>query len=342
MHTWINDYSETAHPAVLEALLRASKEQNPGYGTDAHCEHAASLIRSHFGCEEGAVFFLPGGTAANLNVISFLLRPWQAVIAPRSGHIATHETGAIEGCGHKVLTVYSSDGKLRPQDVLDIRKEHIDEHMVEPAMVYVSQPTEWGTLYTKEELTALSDCCRQQGLFLYLDGARLAMALSAPESGLSPEDLPALCDAFSIGGTKCGLLFGEAVVFPDPALAESFRFHMKRHGSMMSKGFLLGIQFEALFTDGLYEQLGAHANQMAARLHAIFQKHHLPLLPGTCANQVFVTLPNELAAKLNREFPATAWDTPDNGHIVLRYCASWATTPEQIDAFGEAVARCIV
>ncbi len=256
MYFFRNDYSEGALPQVLDALNQTNALSTVGYGLDPFCAEAASSIRRRFACPDAAVHFLMGGTQVNLTAISALLRPWEAVIAASSGHIAVHETGAVEATGHKVCTVPSGDGKLRPEQIRAVCAAHTDEHMVLPKLVYVSDSTELGTVYTRRELEALSETCRALGLALYLDGARLAVALDA--SDVRPEDLPALCDAFYIGGTKNGLLFGEALVVVREAWKSNFRHAVKQRGGMLAKGRLLGVQFQALLQDDLWLRSAAH------------------------------------------------------------------------------------
>ena len=261
-----NDYSQGAHPEVLEALVQTNLAYADGYGLDPYCVRAADLIRMRTGAPDADVHFLPGGTLMNLTAIAAFLRPHEAVIAPESGHICVHETGAIEATGHKVIHVPSADGKLRPEQIHEVMVFHEDEHYVKPRMIYISDSTETGLIYTKGELAALKAACEAHGLLVYLDGARLAMALTAPGNDLAMTDLPGLTDAFYLGGTKCGLLFGEALVLCNDALKEDFRFLIKQRGGLLAKSRLMGVQFAALLEGDLYFRNGAHANRMAARL----------------------------------------------------------------------------
>ena len=267
-----NDYSEGAHPNVLRALCDTNLCSTPGYGLDDDCRRAADAIRARFACPDADVHFLVGGTQTNQLAAAAFLRPWEAMVAADTGHINVHETGAIEATGHKVIAVPGADGKLTPAAIADAAAQHCaapgvyDEHMVLPRMVYVSDATELGTVYTRAELTALRAACDAHGMYLYLDGARLAQALTAAGSDLQPEDLPRLCDAFYIGGTKNGLLFGECLVITNPALMPTFRFALKQGGGMLAKGRLLGVQFGALLEDDLWLALGRRENQLAARL----------------------------------------------------------------------------
>ena len=238
-----NDYSEGCLPEVLDALTKTNFEATTGYGEDEYCRDAANKIRAVFGCPDADVHFLVGGTQTNQTAISAFLRPWEAAVGTHLAHIATHETGSIEATGHKVLTACAPDGILTPEMVRDIVAVHDSEHMVKAKLVYISDSTEVGTIYSKAQLTALHDCCRELGLYLYLDGARLASALTSPANDVAPEDLPKLCDAFYIGGTKNGALFGEALVIVNDALKPDFRYGLKQHGGMLAKGRLLGVQF---------------------------------------------------------------------------------------------------
>ena len=335
-----SDYTEGCHPKILEALAATNMEQHPGYGADAHCARAAALIRSACEAPDADVHFLTGGTQANTVVIAAALRPWEGVLSAESGHIACHETGAVEAAGHKVLTLPHHDGKL---DVSELRAaisaarcDPNAEHIVQPGMVYVSQPTEFGTLYTRAELEAVSAVCREAGLPLYLDGARLGCALAAvPE--LTLPDYARLCDVFTIGGTKLGCLFGEAAVICADALKPCFRNVMKQRGGMLAKGRLLGVQFETMFTDGLYLTCGRHAVDAARRIKAALLEKGLPMPLDSPTNQLFVELTRAQRAALERDFALGVWDTTGGETDVLRICTSWATTEEETDALIEAI-----
>ena len=335
MYFFRNDYSEGALPQVLDALNQTNALSTVGYGLDPYCAEAASSIRRRFACPDAAVHFLMGGTQVNLTAISALLRPWEAVIAASSGHIAVHETGAVEATGHKVCTVPSGDGKLRPEQIRAVCAAHTDEHMVLPKLVYVSDSTELGTVYTRRELEALSETCRALGLALYLDGARLAVALDA--SDVRPEDLPALCDAFYIGGTKNGLLFGEALVVVREAWKSNFRHAVKQRGGMLAKGRLLGVQFQALLQDDLWLRSAAHANAMAARIRDGLSGLGIPVAADSPTNQLFPILPNAKYEALARGFIFEVWDRPDPEHTTVRLVTSWATTGEAVDALLDAL-----
>ena len=333
MYSFRNDYSECCHPAILQRLVALQTEANSGYGTDPYCRSAADKIRQAIDCPEAAVHFLVGGTQTNMTIIDSALRPFQAVIAADSGHINVHETGAIEGTGHKVLTAKTDDGKLTPALIQSILDSHTDEHMVQPKMVYLSDSTELGTIYTKAELTVISDLCRAKGLYLFLDGARLGAALCAPGNDLTMADLPRLCDVFYIGGTKNGALMGEAVVIVNPVLAQDFRYQIKHRGAMLAKGFLLGINFDTLFTDDLYMDLARHAQSMAARLRSGLSKRQISMLVDSPTNQIFPIFPNRVLEDLSQDFSYEVWGAVDETHTCIRLVTSWATSEEAVDAF---------
>lgn len=330
MFSFANDYSEGAHPKILEAMLTNNLQQNPGYGLDIHCEHAKELIRKEIGKEDIQIHFIPGGTQTNLLAISSVLRPHQCVIAADTGHINVHETGAIEATGHKVVTVPHAEGKITPDQIENVIKNHKDEHMVQPKMVYLSNTTELGTLYKKDELSALSRICKQYGLFLFLDGARLASALTSKENDVELKDIAELTDLFYIGGTKNGALLGEALVLCNPILFEDFRFLIKTRGAMMAKGFVMGIQFETLFEDGLYYELGEHANKMAERIKKAFQKKNISFYQPPCTNQLFPILTEAEKNKMEEQFVFQIERKLPNGNYAVRFVTSWATTPESV------------
>jgi len=335
-----NDYSEGAHPAVLEALAKTNLESTPGYSRDAHCERAAGIIRARFSCPDADVHFLPGGTVTNMAAIAAFLRPWEAVIAASTGHIGVHESGAIEGSGHKVCAISAPEGKLTPALIREVAQTHKsgdDGHMVEPRMVYLSDATELGTIYKKAELEAISQTCRELGLYLYLDGARMAAALVCPDNDAAPEDFSRLCDAFYIGGTKDGLLFGEALVIANPLLKPHFRNVMKQRGGMMAKGRLLGVQFEAFFENELWLSMAEHAAQAAARLSAALADKGYPMLAPACTNQLFPILSDEKIAVLERDFSFELNERIDEAHTAVRFVTSWATADEAVDALIAAL-----
>lgn len=333
MYCFNNDYSEAAHPQIMEALLQAAQEQNTGYSMDTHSGHAREQIKREIQNEDADIHFLVGGTQTNLLVISAALRPHQAVIAAESGHINVHETGAIESTGHKVLFQTAKDGKLTPALVQATLDWHIDEHMVQPKMVYISNSTEVGTQYTLAELKALSAFCREKKLYLFLDGARLGAALTSPVNDLTMADIARLTDVFYIGGTKNGALFGEALVITHPDLKPDFRFMMKQKGAMLAKGFLLGIQFEELFTNGLFYTMAKHSNQMAALLKEAFAECHVPMATDSSTNQQFPILENTLVAKLRESYQFQDFEPYDKNHTVVRFVTSWATKREAVEQF---------
>lgn len=335
-----NDYSEGAHPKVLQALVESNLVSTPGYGCDEYCACARELLRERFACPNADVHFLVGGTQTNLTAAAAFLRPWEAVIAADTGHIAVHETGAIEATGHKVYVVPGVDGKLTPAAIRTAVRDHqtgTEEHMVLPRMVYVSDSTELGTIYTHAELQALSDTCRELGLYLYLDGARMAMALTAQGNDLVPEDFAQLCDAFYLGGTKNALLFGEALVIVNNALKPYFRNVMKQHGGMLAKGRLLGVQFAAILQDDLWLQTARHANELAQRLAAALTAMGVPLYAASPTNQVFPIFTNAQVEALRQNFSFEFIARVDENHSAIRFVTSWATRPEDVETLLEAV-----
>lgn len=329
------DYLEGAHPKIIEALTKTNLEQTPGYGTDKHCENARSLIRQACNAPAADVHFLVGGTQTNAVVISSILRPHQGVICADTGHINVHETGAIEAVGHKVLPLKSTDGKLSASQIEALIQAHFKdadhEHIVQPGMVYLSQPTENGTLYTKEELTKISLTCRAHSLPLYVDGARLGYGLASPANDISLPDLASLCDAFYIGGTKVGALLGEAVVLLNPALKQDFRYLIKQKGGMLAKGRLLGIQFETLFTDALYFEISKHAVSLALTLKEAFVKKGIHLLYDSFTNQQFPILEQDKIRILEKNYAFSLWNPLDGTRSALRFCTSWATSKEHVE-----------
>lgn len=329
------DYTEGAHPRIIEALAATNFEQTCGYGEDAHCENAREYIKKAIDCESADVHFLVGGTQTNMIVIASILRPYQGALCAQSGHINCHETGAVESTGHKVLALSSTDGKISAQQVRDYVEAHwrdaAHEHIVQPGMVYVSQPTEYGTLYTKQELEELYDVCREKALPLFIDGARLGYALAADES-LTLSDLPKLCDVFYIGGTKVGCLFGEAVCIINEALKRDFRYMIKRGGAMLAKGRILGIQFEEMFRDGLYLDAARGAVRQALRIKAALVEKGIPLFMDSATNQQFPILTKAQQAALGDKYALGFWDTTGGDTDAIRICTSWATSEENVDA----------
>ncbi len=327
-----NDYSEGCHPQVLDALVCTNMEQTPGYSEDRYCAAAAEKIRRLCGREDVAVHFLVGGTQTNLTVIDAALRPHQGAICADSGHINVHETGAVEATGHKVLPLPSSEGKISAEQVkkavLLHRADGAFEHIVQPKLVYISHPTELGTLYTKAELEALHEICQELGLYLFLDGARLGYGLMAEGSDVTMQDIARCCDVFYIGGTKVGALFGEAVVIGNPALKEDFRYLIKQHGGMLAKGRLLGVQFDALFTDDLYFRISRHADLMADKIRTVLEDLKVPYLMPGITNQIFPILPDTVLEELAKTICFTEMERIDAHHRAIRFCTSWATPEE--------------
>ena len=326
-----NDYSEGAHPKVLEAIAALNLEGNVGYGADPYCQRAADLIRDLCQAPDAAVHFFVGGTSANLTAIAAFLRPWEAVIAPVTGHINVHEGGAVEASGHKILAVPTTDGKLRPADLEALASQHEDSAMVLPRLVYLSNATEIGTVYTKAELTALSACCKRLGLLLFLDGARLGTGLTSPACDLTLPDLAVLTDAFYLGGTKNGALMGEALVINNPALGKDFFRLKKQRGGVLAKGWLLGVQFDALFTDGLYQKLGKNAIETAERLREGFQEKGFSFYLDTPTNQIFLVVDRAQREDLARKAAFSFWEQLDEERTVIRFVTSWATRMEDVE-----------
>jgi threonine aldolase len=332
-YRFMDDYSEGAHPRVLEVLARTNLAQEPGYGEDALCQRAIALVREAAGSPDADVHFVTGGTQANLVALASMLRPHESVIAADTAHIHVHETGAIEATGHKINLVAGNEGKLSPQQVRDVVAQHHDEHMVLPRVVFVAQATESGTLYSKAELTALSSACRELDLYLYVDGARLGPALASRFTDLTLPEISSLVDMFYLGGTKNGALLGEALVINTPALRERFRHHLKQRGALLAKGRVLGAQFVALLEDGLYFDIARHANTMTARLADGLRARGVRFLSEPVANQAFPLLDDDAIAALRREYDFHTWSRVDATHAAIRLVTSWATPVEAVDAF---------
>ncbi len=329
------DYSEGAHPLILEKLAQTNLEQLPGYGQDTYCAQAAELIRQRCHAPKAAVHFISGGTQTNLTVLSAILRPHQSVIAPSCGHIYVHEAGAIEAAGHPILTVPHQNGKLTADQVAAVCRQHygqdIPEFSSQPKAVYISFSTEFGTLYSKAELAALRRVCDEYNLYLFMDGARLGYGLTAPGNDVTWTDIAACCDVFYIGGTKLGALLGEAVVIVNPALQTDFRYIMKQRGAILAKGRVLGIQFLTLFQDDLYEKLAQHANQLAAQIRQACSAAGLAFLYDSPTNQLFVIFPNELLKKWEEKYVFSHISPAGEGKTAVRICTSWATSQTQVD-----------
>ena len=332
-----SDYTEGCHPRILDRMVRTNFEQTSGYGTDYHCRNAARYILAECGREDAWVHFLVGGTQTNLTLIAAALRPHQGAVCAESGHIHVHETGAVEATGHKCLTLPSPDGKITAAQVRELVRLHREdesmEHTVRPKLVYISNPTEYGTIYSLGELEDLSAACRELGLYLFVDGARLGYGLKCRENDVTLRDLARLCDAFYIGGTKVGALFGEALVLTHPSLQEDFRYLIKQHGGMLAKGRLLGIQFETLFEDGLYWEISDHALKMADILRAALTEAGLPMQVDSPTNQLFPIVPDTLLGKLREKYAVTYMNRVDESRSCIRLCTSWATREEDVKAF---------
>lgn len=358
-----SDYMEGAHPAIIERLASTNLTQTPGYGLDPVCESARARIRYACQTPEAAVHFLVGGTQTNVAVLDQLLRPWEGVVSASTGHINGHEAGALEACGHKILPLPHHDGKLHAADVDALcttwEQGEAREHEVQPGVVYISQPTEYGTLYSIEELQELRQACDAHGLRLFIDGARLGYALAALEGRLSLPELASVADAFYIGGTKVGALFGEAVVFPDPKLADHFFTLTKKHGALLAKGRMLGLQFDALFeADGddgsnpptagettedgepapmvpaersRYLACGRHAVKLARRLADGFRDAGYELAMDSITNQQFVAMDDATCNRLREHATFEVWERRADGKLVVRFVTSWATKPEAVE-----------
>lgn len=341
MLSFENDYNAGAHPLVLKALMDTNLIKEPGYGNDDFCRSAAEKIRAACACPEAEVYFISGGTQTNQVVISSLLRSYEGVLSAVSGHVNGHEAGAIEYSGHKVLTLPQHEGKIDPAEleawIKSFYADESHEHMVFPGMVYLSHPTEYGTLYSKAELENLSQVCRRYALPLFLDGARLGYGLMSRETDLRLEDIARLCDVFYIGGTKVGALCGEALVFTHKNAPAHFPTLIKQRGAMLAKGRLLGVQFDALFTDGLYFAIGSHAIEKAERLKEMFRQRGYAFYLDSPTNQQFIVLRNEKAEELRQHVRFTVWEKPDESHTVARFCTSWATTDEELDELEKLI-----
>lgn len=329
-----SDYMETAAPEIMEALAGLAGKKFTGYGSDVISESARRKILAAAGAPEGEVYFLVGGTQTNATVIDTMLRPYEGVIAASTGHVSVHEAGAIEYSGHKVLTLPAKDGKIGAADIDGLAgtywNDENHEHMVMPAMVYISQPTEYGTLYSLKELEEISAVCRKWKLALYVDGARLAYALSAKGNDVTLKDLSRLTDVFYIGGTKCGALLGEAVVFPKKGTVPHFFTMVKQHGALLAKGWAAGLQFDTLFTGGLYEKLGKKGDEMADRIReALDEKGYVQDVRNS-TNQIFITLTHEKVRALSKKVEMGFWENKGN-KVVMRIATSWASTEEETE-----------
>ncbi|WP_418968542.1 low specificity L-threonine aldolase [Alloscardovia omnicolens] len=336
-----NDYHAGAHPRVLDALVRTNGQAQNGYGEDEYCSSARNKIRQAI-CDSSAdIFFLAGGTQTNQIVIDTMLQPWQGVISADTGHISVHEAGAIEYSGHKVLTIPSAQGLMNPSDirnyVADFYRDPNHEHMVFPGMVYLSYPSEYGTLYSPEQLRTIRAVCDEFDMRLFIDGARLAYALGSEDEHMSLAEIAQIADAFYIGGTKAGALLGEAVVFPRGSAPAHFGTQIKQHGALLAQGRVLGVQFDALFTDNLYENIGKEANRLAQRLVQVMRKHGFEQYMDSPTNQQFFVMNEEQFTRLKACATVSLWEPPHDGRYIVRLVTSWDTTEEMINELDTAL-----
>jgi threonine aldolase len=332
-YSFLYDYSEGAHEKILEALKETNLKQQFGYGEDEYCKEAIEHIKKALKNDKCDVHFVSGGTQANFIIIASALKPYESVIAASTGHIHVHETGAVEAKGHKINIIETNDGKLKPLEIEKILNSHTDEHMVKPKMVYISNSTEIGTVYTKAELKALYDFCRNNNLYLFMDGARLGSAIMSPESDLLLEELTELSDAFYIGGTKNGALIGEAIVICNDDLKTNFRYYIKQNGGLLAKGRILGIQFRELFKEGLYLENAAHANDMAFKMAKRIRDMGYEFLGKPSSNQIFPILPDEAIKELNKYYQFYVWSKVNEEYSAIRIVTSWATPEWAVEEF---------
>ncbi len=335
-----SDYSQGAHPKIMDALMRTNLEHTDGYAMDPHSEHAAQMIKDLIGRQDCEVYMMVGGTPTNIITIASALKPWEAVVAPRTGHIYIHECGGVEASGHRVLAVDGIDGKLTPELIDRAWLEYEDDHTVIPKMAYISHTTESGTVYTKAELEALRQCCDAHDMYLYMDGARLGAALTCQDTDLTIQDIARLTDAFYIGGTKNGLLMGEAVVVFDDNINDHYRWMIKQNCGMLAKGRLIGVQFEALLEggeDSLFYEIGAKENRLAKKLREGIAAAGYQFDGTSTTNQIFPIFPTEMVRKLEEDFFFYDWAPYGDSHRVVRLVTSWGTTEEDVDAFINAL-----
>ena len=336
---FVNDYCEGAHPAILQKLLETNMEKLSGYGTDKYCDSAKEKIRKACGCPDAEVFFLVGGTQTNATIIGSVLNRYEGVLAAQTGHVSCHEAGAIEYTGHKVLTLPAENGKIKAESITDYVEtfygDESHDHMVFPGMVYISHPTEYGTLYSKKELEELSIVCHEYDAPLYLDGARLGYGLVSEENDVTLADIASLCDAFYIGGTKVGALCGEAVVFPKNNAPKHFMTTVKQHGALLAKGRVLGVQFDTLFTDNLYFEISKNAIKTADTLKQALKEKGYTFYIDSPTNQIFLVLEDERLKELEQKVAVSFWEKADDNHTIIRLATSWATKEEEIKALIE-------
>lgn len=332
-YSFKDDYSEGAHPNILKALEESNLIQQSGYGEDEYSKKVAEIIRKKLQNSDADIHFVSGGTQANLIALTVALKPYESIISANSGHINTHEAGAIESAGHKINAIKTSDGKITAGEIESILKEHVDEHMVKPKMVFISNSTEVGTIYNKQELEKISECCKVNNLFLYLDGARLGSALTSSRNDLSLVDIAALTDAFYIGGTKNGALLGEAIVIVNNNLKSNFRTYLKQRGALLAKGRILGLQFMELFKNDLFFNLAGHANNMALKLVQGIKNQGYGFLTDSFTNQIFPIFPNAIIEKLNSKHDFYIWEKLDGNQSAIRLVTSWATKEEAVKNF---------
>lgn len=331
-----NDYNHGAHPKILEALATTNKDAFGGYGLDEWCEKASDAIKNYLDCPDCEIHYLIGGTQANYTVIASALRPYQSVISADSGHIHTHETGAVENTGHKIQALASKNGKITAKQIAAeaelYRTSGIKEHITQPRMVYLSFPTEFGTVYSRQELADISRICREYDMYLFIDGARMGYGLAAIDNDVTLADIAQFADVFYCGGTKCGALFGEAVVITNRRLTTDFRSYIKQNGAMLAKGWLLGLQFYTLFHDGLYFEITKQAVSYAMQIKEAFAKKGIPSYIDSPTNQQFVVLENSVMEKLAQKYIFEYELKVDDTHSCVRFCTSWSTTQQEVDA----------
>lgn len=332
-YSFFNDYSEGAHSNILLALKNTNSIQDAGYGEDVYSNRAAKRIKKAIGDINAEVHFVSGGTQANLIVIDSLLKPYESIIAPVTSHINNHEAGAIEATGHKINTIETQNGKISPAQIIEIVESHTDEHMVVPRAVFISQATELGTIYSKKEMEEISNVCKKYNLYLYIDGARIGSAITAKTSDLNLSDIASLADVFYIGGTKNGALLGEAIVITNKRLQLNFRYYLKRHGALLAKGRVIGIQFDALFEDNLLLNLAKHANEVAEYLSKEIKKLRFPFLAESYTNQIFPIFPNVLIKKMSKLYGFYEWKKIDDKNTAVRLVTSWATPLDKAEEF---------